>query len=420
MLRHEESEAHRAISVFAALLLVGFPLAGTYYATFEHAEEKRIAVGAIGTLASGPPRIEPVSIRRLTVDEARKINGSVPFSRLLNVPSRPFRFAGTERDRARAVDCLAAAQYYEAGDDKTGQEAVAQVVLNRVRHPAFPKSVCGVVFEGAERASGCQFTFTCDGSLARAPPPSAWERARNLARLMISGQVERKVGLATHYHTDWVVPYWSASLDKVTKIGTHLFFRWPGWWGQPRVFMGSITTSEPTEPLLASISRAHEVPNERTLTMLNNGQIAPQMTLNATELAALPPKFKSGGPGDIIFSPGVHVISVSPSGNSFIIALSGIRPDRDYAAIAQALCAGRGKCRIMGWPADEPPPANFPVPAAALPSMVFSYIHDVSNGLQRLLWNCVVLPQQDPRNCMRRRVRGEDFSSLSDARAGTQ
>ncbi|MCZ3110870.1 cell wall hydrolase, partial [Acinetobacter baumannii] len=69
--------------------------------------------------------------------------------------------------QARAIDCMAAAVLYEAGDDAVGQRAVAQVVINRVRHPAFPKTICAVVFQGSDRATGCQFTFTCDGALVR-------------------------------------------------------------------------------------------------------------------------------------------------------------------------------------------------------------------------------------------------------------
>lgn len=91
-----------------------------------------------------------------------------------------------------------------------GQAAVAQVVLNRVRHPAFPGTVCGVVYQGSQRKTGCQFTFTCDGSLTRRTmSQSAWQRARAIAANTLSGNVNSTVGLATHYHTNWVYPYWS-------------------------------------------------------------------------------------------------------------------------------------------------------------------------------------------------------------------
>jgi len=80
-------------------------------------------------------------------------------------------------DRLRSIDCLADAIYYEAGNEPVeGQRAVAQVVLNRVRHPAYPNSVCGVVYQGAARRTGCQFSFVCDGSLARARTPAGYAR----------------------------------------------------------------------------------------------------------------------------------------------------------------------------------------------------------------------------------------------------
>ena len=180
------------------------------------------------------PPVEPVEFQSVDPNDARAFNATVPFSTLPNPAARPFRFSGSTDARLRAIDCLAAAELYEAGDDSEGERAVAQVVLNRVRHPAFPKSVCGVVFQGSERSTGCQFTFSCDGALQRwSPSEAAWDRARDVARMALNGAVYKPVGHATHYHTDWVVPYWSSSLEKITEVGTHLFFRWAGWWGTP-------------------------------------------------------------------------------------------------------------------------------------------------------------------------------------------
>ena len=103
---------------------------------------------------------------------AEDINALRPFSHLPIRPMKPFKLATDTQDGGRALKCLAQAVYYEsAREPQLGQEAVAQVVLNRLRHPAYPKSVCGVVYQGAARTTGCQFTFTCDGSLARAPSP---------------------------------------------------------------------------------------------------------------------------------------------------------------------------------------------------------------------------------------------------------
>jgi spore germination cell wall hydrolase CwlJ-like protein len=140
-------------------------------------------------------------------------------------------------DRERATDCLAATGYYEAGTRAADQRAVMQVVLNRVRHPAFPHSICGVVFQGAERKTGCQFTFACDGSMARRQPSAAiWRQARITASEMLTGQIEPAVGNATHYHTDWVHPAWSSQMNKIAAIDTHLFFRWRGNIGEPQSF----------------------------------------------------------------------------------------------------------------------------------------------------------------------------------------
>ncbi|MFD1958893.1 cell wall hydrolase [Novosphingobium panipatense] len=85
-------------------------------------------------------------------------------------------------------------------------------MLNRVAHPAYPGTVCGVVYQGSERSTGCQFSFTCDGSLARRPQPMFWERARAVARAALAGYVYAPAGLATHYHTVQVRPYWAPSL----------------------------------------------------------------------------------------------------------------------------------------------------------------------------------------------------------------
>lgn len=152
---------------------------------------------------------------------------------------------------ARASDCLTAAIYYEAGNEsERGKLAVAQVVLNRLRHPAFPKTVCDVVFQGSERTAGCQFTFTCDGAMARLPEQWRWQAARQVADGALSGRVEPTVGWATNYHANYVLPYWAMKLAKTVVIGTHIFYRLPGSVGLPRAFSGQPL---PVEPLFAPL-----------------------------------------------------------------------------------------------------------------------------------------------------------------------
>ncbi|HYJ29982.1 MAG TPA: cell wall hydrolase, partial [Allosphingosinicella sp.] len=133
-----------------------------------------------------------------------------------------------------------------ATESEEGQRAVAQVVLNRVRHPAWPNSVCGVVYQGPMRAGGgCQFTFTCDGSLARRPGGEPWARARRLAAEALGGRSFAPVGLATHYHANYVFPAWAPRLAKTNAIGAHIFYRLPGGLGETRAFSDAYAGTEP-------------------------------------------------------------------------------------------------------------------------------------------------------------------------------
>jgi len=150
--------------------------------------------------------------------------------------ARPFRM-GNALDASRDLECLTQAAYYEArGEGRDGMQAVAQVVLNRVRHPAFPKSVCGVVFQGAGRRVGCQFSFTCDGSMRGGVNRGAWDRARDVASKALSGAVYSSVGNATHFHTTGVSPGWRNSLIQVSQVGHHLFYRFGGRSGSGAAF----------------------------------------------------------------------------------------------------------------------------------------------------------------------------------------
>ena len=157
------------------------------------------------------------------------------------------RVIGSDRDHMRAQECLAQAIYYEAASESdAGQRAVAQVVLNRVAHRAYPSTVCGVVYQGSERRTGCQFTFTCDGALARRPSVSGWQRASRHAREALAGIVYAPVGTATHYHTLAVHPYWASSLDTIGVIGAHIFYRWKGAAGKPSAFTQRYGGGEPS------------------------------------------------------------------------------------------------------------------------------------------------------------------------------
>ncbi len=179
-------------------------------------------------------------------------------------PARPFSMArASGQDLGRALNCLATAIYYEsASEPDAGQRAVAQVILNRVRHPAFPNTVCGVVYQGSERA-GCQFSFACDGAMARQPSRTGWARALRNASLMLAGGVEPSVGMATHYHTYAVTPSWNRALVMTAAIGAHFFHRWKGYWGTPGAFSQGYRGGEPVPgphprlaPLLPPVTMA--------------------------------------------------------------------------------------------------------------------------------------------------------------------
>jgi hypothetical protein len=115
-----------------------------------------------------------------------------------------------------------------AGQPIAGQQAVGQVILNRLHRPSRPKTVCGVVFEGAQRRTGCQFTFACDGSLSRQLSLQTLLVARTVAEQVLNGTAPDHVGGATHYHADYVLPSWAATGRRVTQIGAHIFYAMPG------------------------------------------------------------------------------------------------------------------------------------------------------------------------------------------------
>ena len=135
-----------------------------------------------------PPAPPPMLVKPIAPTEAVKVNAEIPVASGPNPAASPFMFKGNAAARAQALTCLASAVYYEAGNqDENGERAVAQVVLNRVRHPAFPGSICSVVYQGSTRPTGCQFTFTCDGSLNRQPDAEGWRRAMRVAEAALHG-----------------------------------------------------------------------------------------------------------------------------------------------------------------------------------------------------------------------------------------
>jgi spore germination cell wall hydrolase CwlJ-like protein len=127
----------------------------------------------------------------------------------------------------REQQCLTAGVYFEArGEPVKGQAAVAQVILNRVRNPAYPKSVCGVVYQNEDWRNGCQFSFACDGVRERVADKRSWTIAEDVALAVTAGRIWLPdVGSSTHYHATYVHPRWARAMEKMKKIGDHIFYR---------------------------------------------------------------------------------------------------------------------------------------------------------------------------------------------------
>jgi hypothetical protein len=263
------------IEVIAFAIVVVAAIAAVFIAYRAPALEASVSVelppadaaALVAATSASPTEIRAVG------EQAKLINAALPFSTAPVQSARPFAIRGDDLDHRRALLCLTQAVYYEAGfEPAAGRRAVAQVVLNRMRHPAFPKSVCGVVYQGS-RSPVCQFSFVCDGSLYRAPAPGAWREAKAIAEAALVGYVESSVGSATHYHANYVAPRWAPMLTKIAQLGAHIFYRWPGAWGQRAAFSGRYA-GEPLDPLaLRPPLRAPDEPGAAvpTLTLAEAG-----------------------------------------------------------------------------------------------------------------------------------------------------
>jgi hypothetical protein len=334
--------------------------------------------------------LEPITTR--TVLAARALNAQVPFALAPLRRAPPFLFGGSLEDRARAADCLAAAAYYEAGTDAAGQRAVIQVVLNRVRNPAYPHSVCGVVFQGAERSTGCQFTFTCDGSMARRrPSASAWQHAQQAASTALDGYADGAVGHATHYHTDWVHPYWSRSLDKVAVVSTHLFFQHSA--HRPGNFSARYAGTEPRIARLAALSLVHEntaapagpVPLPESATAF----------IPRRELAALPSLVPALASGERLPDS-----SKAPGAGVFLVALDPAAGPDSFRQLAERLCAGQEPCKVLGWSDPRMKPVRFPIPGSAIDTISFSFNRAGAGAADKTQWNCREFPRSRADECL--------------------
>ncbi|UIP06032.1 cell wall hydrolase [Erythrobacter sp. SDW2] len=356
------------------------------------------AIGKNGTMTSGLDGLpaaanDTVVLSELAPDDARARNALVDFAKVGPGAPRPFQFRGTAADRIRARDCLALAGMAEAGSGDGDQRAVMQVILNRVRHPAFAKTVCGVVFEGSQRATGCQFSFTCDGSLARRYADASWAAARKRAEEMLGGATYAPVGNATHFHADYVYPWWSPQLDKVAQVGAHIFFRWRGHWGTTAALSASYAGTEPDPMALRQtaidVAEANPLPTlPATPTLLESGEAV--RTITATGASDVNgAAVASGSPG-------------SPAAGVHFVIVSGSESPEALVAKARMLCPGDRYCQVYGWSDAGDIPAKLPLPAASRQTLKFSFLPARGGSGEAVYFDCQLFPAPAIGSCLPR------------------
>lgn len=310
----------------------------------------------------------------------------IPTAALGNILQRAGKpqFLGPAGDHERAIDCLTLAAWYEAGNDVESQRSVVQVVLNRVAHPSFPKSVCGVVFEGSQRTTGCQFTFACDGSmLRRRPSPAAMARARAVAELALQGAVFSAVVQATHYHADYVQPWWSSHLVQRGRVGRHIFYSWPGKRG---VLLGRPSSAGESEH--AQLVR----PNASPSTNLSAPVELAAMDLAATGTQLAPVKAAMG-----------EVASVTPApkpGSAIFLTIDRSSPSGRWAVSALGKCAGKAGCQVFGYESQDQIARNGAAPSAVREKPVFLFIRDAVSGIELALWDCEKVQRPASSQCL--------------------
>ncbi len=210
-----------------AMAAVAFPAISAKAAA--HKDAARWDMRAQSFEADTPPvtEISPIAAYLTDIYAEDDVNSFTRDNRLLFADKAPTPVVLNWSERqAQTHQCLAEAVYYEARSETTaGQKAVAEVVLNRVKSKHYPNTVCGVVYQGAERSTGCQFSFTCDGSMAKSPKGKLWSRSKNIAALALTGAMPAITNGSTHYHTVDVSPHWAPNMRPTVLIDSHQFYR---------------------------------------------------------------------------------------------------------------------------------------------------------------------------------------------------
>ncbi len=175
-----------------------------------------VAIGPADAATAGQGTADDITAGDPDLTDVERVPGQPDYASLIS-----------PKAAKRELKCLAEAIYFEArSESEEGQIAVAQVVLNRVKSPLYPNTICGVVYQNSHRHLACQFTFTCEGKKLRITEPAPWRQAVRLAKAVLAGDAyDREVAGATHYHATYVRPRWAKKLKKMEKIGTHIFYK---------------------------------------------------------------------------------------------------------------------------------------------------------------------------------------------------
>jgi spore germination cell wall hydrolase CwlJ-like protein len=348
-------------------------------------------VGRAAAAASILPSLPKNERRPVDPLAAENLNAVIPFAPLPAEATPPFIFVGSDDARARAIDCLAAAGWYEVGDDPEGQRAVFQVVLNRTRHVMFPKTICATVFQGSDLQTGCQFTFTCDGALRRRPDARRWQEARYRAEAAIGGDVYPPVRNATHYHANYVLPYWAEQLDKIAQVDVHLFYKWRGGLGTRAAFRVLDDMNEPVIALLRDISVAHQ-PVTASIAFDN---VAINSMIASEHVVSLPAPVPA--PAGLLRRPPPGRITWQGD-NMTVMQLDPQMFAGRYAIHALAICKDLPQCWVMGWRSGAAP-AHSQIDDAQLMTLSFLYVR-TEEGADRSYWNCTESVRSDPARCL--------------------
>ncbi|WP_095012484.1 cell wall hydrolase [Tsuneonella mangrovi] len=302
------------------------------------------------------------------------------------VAAVPYMFQGSASAREYAVSCLAAAAWYEGGSDAESQRSVIQVVINRMRRPAYPKTACGVIFQGSDRQTGCQFTFTCDGSLDRRhPSQKAWEAARLLAQAALDGAVDEEVAQATHFHADYVSPYWAANLVLLTSVGRHLFYRNPR--AHERLVVQPIGGDADDRQFMTKIYDNAADQKVKGLAQIEPAQVA---DASIAQMPALQGVTVSG------------IIQAAGGGNtkSFVQAFDPGQPAGRWAVSALGRCGSIPGCSVFGYVSADQAAKNSLVPPGRRDRPAFLYANDVYSNAKLVLWDCSRFQRPSASQCL--------------------